>query len=368
MMPRAVERLVEYAIKAPSGDNAQPWRFVYRAEAGTLSIEIEESRIDSPQSMWRFIARLSCGAAMENLLRAAPCLGLETTLLAPQFGEICRVRLRPAQVVGGSQEVLDKLVRRMTNRKMYSGTAISSQTTQRLGNATPLLGGVHTFWICDRERIDELAKLIYEIDATMYGIWPIWKSIARRIRFDRPWKEEVSLGLSRGALELPSLKIWAIRRLGHFPHPLLRTLGIVRAFSRQTLGLVRSAAGLCYIVTDDNRPETDIWAGRAVENAWLALTAEGLSAHPMNSIALMEQVLNQGEPELRRCIEATPIRRLIEKFRAQVPEAEGRRSVFLMRFGLAPTPTNRNGRLPLQNVVEIVAPAAADDSGRCLPE
>ncbi len=359
MIPKAVERLIEYAVKAPSGDNAQPWRFIYRPDNSTLSIEIDESRVDSPQVMWEFVARLSCGAALENLLRAAPCLGLEAGLLAPGDGEICRVRLRPTQVAGGPPDVLEDLARRMTNRKTYFRTAISPLMAQRLGDATPLLGGVRTFWICDRERIDELAKLIYELDAAMYGIRPIWKSIDQRIRFDRPWKEEVPVGLSTGALELPRAKLWAIRHLDLVPHPLLRALGIVKAFSRRTLGLIRSAGGLCYIVADDDRPETDVWAGRVVESAWLALTAEGLSAHPMNSVALMEHVLDHGEPELRRCVEATSIHQLVEKFRAQVPEAEGRRSVFLMRFGHAPAPTNRTGRLPLKNVARVVAPAAA---------
>ena len=66
MIPKAVERLIEYAVKAPSGDNAQPWRFIYRPDNSTLSIEIDESRVDSPQVMWQFVARLSCGAALET--------------------------------------------------------------------------------------------------------------------------------------------------------------------------------------------------------------------------------------------------------------------------------------------------------------
>ena len=43
MIPKAVERLIEYAVKAPSGDNAQPWRFIYRPENSTLSIEDRKS-------------------------------------------------------------------------------------------------------------------------------------------------------------------------------------------------------------------------------------------------------------------------------------------------------------------------------------
>jgi nitroreductase len=351
MIPKSVERLVEFAAKAPSGDNAQPWRFTYRPDTEILSMAIDESRVDSPKSMWRFVARLSCGAAMENLLRAAPCLGLEATLLAPEEGEVCRLRLQPARATRPQPDVLDVLSRRTTNRGIYPPAAIAPHVAQRLAEATPRLGGVRTFWIWERERIDALAATLYEIDAAMYGIEPIWRFIARRIRFDRPWKEEVAIGLARGALELSRAKLLAIRCLGCIPHSLVRALGIVRAFSRRTLELVRSAHGLCLIVAEDDRPETDILAGRVVESAWLALTAEGLGAHPMNSIALMEHAIGEGEPGLRSAVEATSIARFIETFHALVPEAMGRRSIFLMRFGLAPAPTSRNGRLPIDEVL-----------------
>jgi nitroreductase len=361
MIPAAVETLVRHAALAPSGDNAQPWRFIYRPGSGTLAVEIDEARVDSPKSLWQFVARLSCGAALENLLRAAPCLGLDAAPVAPGSGEACRVRLQPSAAGRGPPQMLDLIRRRATNRAIYAGKPVSAESAARVSRAAASVGATRIVWIRDPARIRALSRPVYEIDAAMYGIRPIWKSIERRIRFDRPWGEEVRVGLSRGALELPALKLWAIRRLGRLPHAWLRDAGLVRAFARRTLALVRSAGAVCYIVADDDRPEADIEAGRSVQSAWLALTAEGLSAHPMNSIALMEHVLRHGEPNLRRRIEATPMRRHIAQFRALVPEAGEGRSVFLMRFGHAPPPPHRNGRLPLEAVLRIAydAPAPA---------
>lgn len=357
MRIEAVERLVEFAARAPSGDNAQPWRFTYVPGERALSIEVEETRVDSPREMWRFIARLSFGAALENLLRAAPCLGLDATLVEPRPGEAARVDLQESAGPAAPPDALELLGRRKTNRKVYDSSEVPAGTAARLRDATPPRDGVSTLWILDRARIDAMAELMYRMDATMYGIHPIWKSIEGRIRFDRPWREEVPVGLSRGSLEQARLKLWAIRQAGRLPHSWLRGLGLVNAFSRRTRALVRSASGLCYLVSDDERPESDVRAGRLLQRAWLALAAEGFATHPMNTVALMEHVLARGEPEVRGWVERTPMRRWIGEFKELVPEAGGRRCVFLMRFGRAPGPTSRNGRLPVRSVLRVASGA-----------
>ena len=65
----------------------------------------------------------------------------------------------------------------------------------------------------------------------------------------------------------------------------------------------------------------------------------------------MEYVLDHGEPEVRAELERFHIRHCVRSFRELVPEAEGHRSVFLLRFGHAAPPLVRNGRLPVEQVV-----------------
>ena len=359
MRIEVIERLLEFATSAPSGDNAQPWRFTFDPEERSLAIGIEESRVDSPKAMWRFIARLSVGAALENLIRAAPCLGLDATLVEPRPGEAARVALQRSPGSAVPPDELALLERRTTNRKAYDGSAVPSGTAARLRDSTPSRCGVSTHWILDRARIEAMAELMFRMDATMYGVRAIWKSIEGRIRFDRPWDDEVGLGLSQGSLEQPRLKLWTIRNLGGLPHSWLRGIGLVSAFSRRTRALVRSASGVCYLVSEDSRAEADVRAGRLLQRAWLALAGEGYATHPMNTIALMEHVLAHGEPEIRSCVEATPMPRWIREFKALVPGAGERRSVFLMRFGRAPTPTIRNGRLPVPSVLSVCTGATS---------
>ncbi len=200
----------------------------------------------------------------------------------------------------------------------------------------------------------------------MYGIGEMWKPIEKRIRFDRPRREPASEGLSVGSLELPRWKTALMGGLRKLPHAMMKRFGVVRAFSRRTRKLILSSSGLCLVIGDTEGSDAEMEAGRALQRAWLALTSEGLVAHPMNAIALMEHMGNYADGDLGRCVRETRIGEHAAQFDALVPEGAGRRKMFLMRFGNAPNPTVRNGRLPVSDVLCTDRSSAGPDRLRLL--
>ncbi len=350
-MHSAVTRLVKLVAWAPSGDNTQPWQFVYRQRDGSLALVLEDARIDEPAVLWRFVAHMSCGAAVENLGRAAPALGLHAVPEAPQPGELARFRLCLSGEKGLGSNGLEVIRRRATNRRVYDGEPVADEVVGRLRRATPAGEGIETIWITETERIRQLASVLYHIDATMYGLREMWKPIEERIRFDRPGREPAKEGLAVGSLELPRWKTALMGGLRKLPHAILRRFGVVRAFSRRTRKLILSSSGLCLVIGDTEGRDVEMGAGRALQRAWLALTSEGLVAHPMNAIALMEHMGKYADGNLGRCVRETRIGKYAAQFDALVPEAAGRRKMFLMRFGNAPDPTVRNGRLPISDIL-----------------
>ena len=350
---RGVEALMEYVTRAPSGDNTQPWRFVYDEEHREMSIEMEHARVDTPRSLWEFVARMSCGAALENLLQAAPSFGFKPILLPLRKDALARVRLDPDTANRVNHGVLERIATRTTNRKVYDRKSVCPAVREALRDSTPNLGSVESFWITERERVDGLADLICEIDETQYGIYSLWKPIEMRVRFDRPALEPVQEGLSLGSLELSYLKQVVLRSVRGLPHDLLRKLGIVKAFSQRSRELIQSASGLLLIVAGDDHPDTDVQVGRSLQRGWLALTEAGLYAHPMNSPALMEAVLDKADAAVRAAAESTSIRTHLKDFRTQLPEMAGRRCAFVLRFGYTSPPSGRSGRLPVHKVVSV---------------
>jgi hypothetical protein len=87
-----------------------------------------------------------------------------------------------------------------------------------------------------------------------------------------------------------------------------------------------------------------------MQRAWLALTEEGLAAQPMMSLLVLENALEHGPPVLVAALGRDRVSALGEQLRSLVPEIGPGRPAFLLRFGYAPAPGGRTGRLPLDAV------------------
>src|SRR5205807_5635155 len=133
-------------------------------------------------------------------------------------------------------------------------------------------------------------------------------------------------------------------------------------FAAKARAAVQSASGLCLHAAPDNDPQTDLRVGRAMQRAWLALSDEGLAAQPMMSLPVLENSLEHSNVKLQASLGRERVAALGDEFRALVPEVDGDRPAFLLRFGHAAAPSGRCGRLPLGGVIEE-APAARRCAG-----
>ncbi len=82
-----------------------------------------------------------------------------------------------------------------------------------------------------------------------------------------------------------------------------------------------------------------------MQQAWLTLTANGLAVQPMMSLPLFENLLRCGTSDLLDSLGRDRTVALLDEFHALTPEIGDGHPAFLMRFGFAPPPTGRTGRL-----------------------
>jgi hypothetical protein len=333
---------VAAAIRAPSGDNTQPWRFVANPDECLLSILLDETRDPSPMNAGQRMARIAIGAALENVLRTAIANGLRVSLIQPLDPALATVR-----ITGSSpQTTIDTvLASRVTNRRTYDRRAVSANMLAELRNETPDLEEVRTVWIVERERVLELGSLIGRADAAMFGEPHMRRAFLNNVRFDAPATSEVEEGLSLASLELTAMDRFALRLLRRLPNLLVRLAGIMNVFAAKARALVESASGLCVVVAPDTESRTDVVVGRAMQRAWLALSARQLAVQPMMSLCVLESVLGNGPVNVLASLGRENLAAMCEEFRRLVPEMGTGRAAFLMRFGYAPPPSGRTGRL-----------------------
>ena len=348
-----IEQILGLARMAPSGDNTQPVRFAVDPEARTIAVVIDPSIDLSPMNVgWR-MSRMAAGASLENLIRAAEALGfaVELEIESGDSGVLAVVRLVGSGSGMGSPLVDEPVRARVTNRRVYDGRPVSAELLDRLRQVTPDLGGVSTHWITGKERMEPLARLMGESDATMFGEPSMRQAFLSNVRFDQPSLAQVEEGLSVGSLELGPGERLALGSMKRIPDRLFKLAGASVAFASKARRLVRSASGLCLVVAPDGLDATDVVVGRALQRAWLALVAEGLATQPMMSLLVLENVVDQGDRGLIEAIGRDKLTSLRDRLRQAVPEIAGGRPAWLLRFGHGQPPTGRTGRLPVEAVV-----------------
>ncbi len=337
---------VAAAVRAPSGDNLQPWRFDVDALNGEIAVCLDASRDRSPMNAGQKMSRIACGAAVQNILIAADAAGGSATLLDVHANDVvARILVRPGN---GSVRMPRAIVERATHRGMYSGEPPSESVHAALVDATPRLDGVDTNWICEPERKTALSKSIGAADALMFANAAMRTAFFASVRFDRPARESVDHGLSLASLELSAPERLSLPLMKQTPTALLRLGGVFRGMSAHSQKLVVSASGLCVITAKNASDRSCVTVGRALQQAWLELTRRGFVAQPMMSLLVLANALENGASHM---LDRAQTEQLLQAFRAELNlDAQ---PMFLLRFGYAGPHSGRTGRRPTP---EISAP------------
>jgi len=363
MMDESLATILTAAARAPSGDNTQPWRFVVDRDTGTIAVEEDATRDPSPMNAGRRMSRIAVGAALENLIRKARSLGWGVEMEPAVYPALATIRLTEWR--GPTHPTEDLEASRVTNRRMFDGRPVPAENRDWLIRETPDMDGVRTHWIWDKDRVTTLAPLVGRADATMFGDASMRRAFLSKVQLGTPPGEAVTDGLSSSSLELSALDRLALRAIRRIPDRWLRHLGVPRVFAAKARRLIASSSGLCLIAARDDREDTDLSVGRSMQRAWLNMNRKGLAVQPMMSLLVLENVYANGDPALLDALDRGTLASLRDEFRALVPEIGIWRPAFLMRFGFAPPPSGRTGRLPLSAVAKFSSASSRATPGHC---
>jgi len=350
-MDESFEAILAAAVRAPSGDNLQPWRFSVDSNAGRIAVSLDTTRDQTPMNAGQRMSRLAVGGALENLCRAARNKGWTVESDRPRSPEVAAVRIGSRSSAGG--ELDPAMAARATNRRRYDGRPAPDDVLDTLRLATLGQDGVETHWIHDPDRLEAFAALVGRGDALMFGQETMRRAFLDNVRFDAPWNAEVDEGLPQASLEISAAQRLGLRMTRRIPDRLFKWMGVTRVFSDTARKLVSSSSGLCLIVQEEISDDQDLAAGRAMQRAWLALTTAGLAAQPMMSLPVFENVFEFGDAAYVELLGRPRVEGILDEFRSLAPEIGDGHSAFLMRFGYAAPPTGRTGRFPLEAVIDV---------------
>ena len=188
-MDTACETLLRAAIRAPSGDNMQPWGFVVDSRFRRIAIFLDPKCDSSPMNAGQRMSRLAIGAALENMHCAAAGLGWSIECedhadpvmlrianergwsVQLDEGEGALATIRIVNCDNQSGAIPPSILERCTNRRAYDNQrAVPDNTLADLKTAVAGLPGVQITWVHQRERVLALADLVGRADALMLGV------------------------------------------------------------------------------------------------------------------------------------------------------------------------------------------------------
>lgn len=303
--------LIAAGIRAPSGDNCQPWQFRLDARGEHLDIDLLPERAKSFFDYQHSASFLSVGAVVENLRIEAANLGfrLNVDYLGGQApgDAAARISLAEDEPAATSAQLEPAMLRRSVNRRPYFRIQPSSEQRQALV-AHPIKG-THTKVLTDRNEIKTWARLIYLADRIRYSHPVIHEELFGKILLSREQINSRRMGLefdrlgigpgSTGILKL--LKPWQrMQKLARF--------GVDKGLSNQSRMLALSSGAIVLVTIDENSAEYWMRSGEQIERLWVAAEHLGLCVHPM-TVALylsqrykaegMENFLPKHEPLLK---------------------------------------------------------------------
>jgi len=300
-----VNKLVGSAILAPSGGNAQPWKWHWKAGALYLFRDSAfETRLVDYNSTASYI---SLGAASENLVLQAHESGYEVVISKFPLGEqgllIAVFTFHEKEVVteGVEAHIVDDLVHaiplRGANRMLRNSGAVPDSALAALQATAQTIPGAKLSLITEPAPLKAIADIIGKADKMRI----MHEGGHQDFMEEMVWTEEEARQRGRG-IEIDSLDLTASERAGIKMATDWEAIAYLNKWNKGTT-LERAsrksanAASAIGLITVDGYNMPHFYnGGRAVERVWLQAADMGIAFQPLSiSTFLFNRLLHEGE-------------------------------------------------------------------------
>jgi molybdopterin/thiamine biosynthesis adenylyltransferase/nitroreductase len=344
-----IEHIVDAARRAPSGGNAQPWRF--EADDEEIRFYLVPERSSSAMDVRHRGSFVAMGASLFNARVAAASLkSLGTIQLFPEGSPSHHIAtMRLGSLTDAEISPLNSRVTiRSANRRMGTPSPISQSTVQLLTRGVER-EGARLHFVSDRRRIEELAEVLAESDRLRFLIPNVHDEMLGELRW--PGRDSIDDGMDVRTLEMDPSGYAALELLGRadvMEH--LAEWRAGKALGTRTRVMVESSSALALVTVPRAEPLWYVRGGSAVERFWLSAELHGLAVQPVSPVFLFAD----GEKDLinlggERYLDE--MFRLTEKFSGLWDLNEGETMVMVMRVIHAAPPSVRSARLALAHVL-----------------
>ena len=345
-----LDRLMDMARWAPSGDNTQPWRFE-RLSSRQLRIHGSDTRDHCVYDLDGHPSQISLGALLETFAIAAASQGWRMDIDRMDFSRethpVFDISLQATE--GPSDlDLASQIEHRSVQRRPLHRTPLSADEKASLEQCLP--AGMKAHWLDQRFDRLKTALLLFhsaKLRLTIEEAYEVHRDIIEwHAQFSTDKVPDQALGASAGTLVLMRQVMKSWQRVKFFNTFLAGTWA-----PRIELDFVPSIFCAAHFVihakSAPQAPADYVQAGRSVQRFWLQASALGLQLQP-EVTPLVFSRYSREQRVFSKSDHALPLAHDIrQRLEALLGIDLAKRAVFMGRLGHGPVAQARSLRKPL---------------------
>jgi len=331
--------IVQAAIRAPSGGNAQPWTVETHGQA--VVVEIAPQHTSMMDVGFRGSA-VAVGAAVFNARVAAAARGVLGSVTWKSAGPS---PLSATVTLGNEGDptlaaLYEPMLRRETNRRLGAPQPIDDDIVAALHDAAAA-EGARLSLLTDRDAVEQTATIFGAGDRIRYLTPQLHRELVGELRW--PGAEFPDTGIDVRSLELDEGDL-AVLEIVKRPDVMaqLASWDAGEALGDDVRKRVRSSSAIAVLTVTGDELADFARGGFAVEAVWILAQRAGLAVQPISPVFL--HAVHPGELDELSPAFAADLRRLQSEFRAVAGTRSDEAQVLVMRFAHAGAPSQISRR------------------------
>lgn len=338
----AIRRIIAKAVHAPSGDNAQPWRF--KLQDDILRVFVVRGR---DATLYNFRERgsyVAHGALVENIALLAPLEGLQTAITPFPAEPDCTAVIMFDKNGGDIDPLAQYIGKRTTNRKPYELTFLGDSDAKALQEAARGRSAVLRL-VREREAIRALAEDLSINERLLMENRELHDFLFSIIRWR---KDDARPGLYVKTMEFPPpvrilmrfvIRNWRLTKA-------LNRIGLSKKIPKESGAVYAASSALGAVVVGGDRDVDFFTAGRAFQRVWLSATGRGLSIQPLAAIPYLHQRVTAEDTRSLTEEHVELIKRSYGSIAKAFRLGKGELCAMLFRIGKGGMPSARSQKIP----------------------
>lgn len=291
-----IEHLLDIAVQAPSGDNAQPWQFkIEQNVLFILNVPGKDATLYNFQERGSFLAH---GALIENICIIAPTVGCSASVELFPPVENCTAKITLTESPPVEDILSVNIAKRCSNRKPYNAKRPLEESDRTvLVDSVAKIAGVHIYSV-GKDKIPQLADTICLNERLLFENKPLHDFLFGMIRWSRE-EEEKSPGLYVKTMEFPLplqfLLRYVFSNFGIVEQ--LNLIGLSRFIPKQSAQIYLASSAFFAVTIENTSARDYVIAGRAAQRFWLTAEKQGVNVQPVSGIPYLAERIRAGEGE-----------------------------------------------------------------------